>query len=136
MHPSSRGTVHITSVNAADKPAVDPAYLSSTVDRDLLVHGVRFGKKIHDAEPLRGLTTSYIEPAWDDEDEEEGDESAEGGISDEELREYVKNGLEPIYHPVSPSFWISWPRWLGALTLRCFAMAHLYLGRYGCHVPT
>jgi len=96
MHPSSRGTVHITSANATDKPAVDPAYLSSTVDRDLLVHGVRFGKKIHDAEPLRGLTTSYIEPAWDDEDEDEG---AEGGIGDEELREYVKNGLEPIYHP-------------------------------------
>lgn len=103
MHPSSRGTVHITSASASDKPAVDPAYLSSTVDRDLLVHGVRFGKKIHDAEPLRGLTTSYVEPAWDDEDE---DEDAEGGINDEELREYVKNGLEPIYHPVSPSLWI------------------------------
>ena len=98
MHPSSRGNVHIISTNAADKPAVDPAYLSSTVDRDLLVHAVRFGKKLHDSAPLKGCTTSYVEPAWDD-DEDEG----EGGISDDELREYVKNGLEPIYHPVSLS---------------------------------
>lgn len=96
MHPASRGSVHITSSNPADKPLVDPAYLSSTVDRDLLVHGVKFVKKIQDTEPLKAHTTSYVEPAWDDEDEE-----VDGVALEDELREFVKNGLEPIYHPVS-----------------------------------
>lgn len=94
MHPASRGTVHITSPDPADKPSVDPAYLSNSVDRDLLVHGVRFVKKMQDTEPLKALTEAYVEPAWDEEDEEEG------GVSENELREFVKNGLEPIYHPV------------------------------------
>lgn len=101
MHPSSRGNVHIISSNPADKPSVDPAYLSSTVDRDLLVHAVRFGKKIHDSEPLKGFTTSYVEPPWEDDDDDEESGEGDGGVSDEELREFVKNGMEPIYHPVS-----------------------------------
>lgn len=101
MHPASRGTVHITSSNPADKPSVDPAYLSNTVDRDLLVHGVRFVKKMQDTEPLKALTVAYVEPAWDDEDEENKEEA---GVSEEELREFVKNGLEPIYHPVRLCF--------------------------------
>jgi choline dehydrogenase-like flavoprotein len=135
MHPSSRGNVHITSSNPSDKPSVDPAYLSSTVDRDLLVHAVRFGKKVHDSEPLKGFTTSYVEPPWEDDEEceGEGEESGEGGVSDEELREYVKNGLEPIYHPVSipPGIFDIRPFVLTAGVLH----THIYIGWYCCHVP-
>lgn len=97
MHAASRGSVHIVSSNAANKPAVDPAYLSSTVDLDLLVHSVKFAKKLQDAEPLNGYTTSYVEPAWDPEVEDDG-------VNEEELKEFVKNGLEPVYHPVRVSY--------------------------------
>lgn len=93
MHPASRGSVHITSINPSDKPLVDPAYLSNDVDRDLLVHGVKFVKKIQDTKPMSDLMVDYVEPAWDN-------DADDGGVSEDELREFVKNGLEPIYHPV------------------------------------
>ncbi|KAF8313115.1 alcohol oxidase [Clavulina sp. PMI_390] len=94
LHAISRGSVHITSTSPLDKPAVDPNYLASNVDRDLLVHAVRFVKKLQDTEPLKGLMVSYVEPAWEDDEA-----AADAGVSDEELREYVKSGMEPIYHP-------------------------------------
>lgn len=87
--------MHITSANATDKPSVDPAYLSNDVDRDLLVHAVRYVKKLHDSAPLKKHTVSYVEPAWDEEATGE-----EGGLDDDEVREFVKDNLEPIYHPV------------------------------------
>ncbi|KAF8313118.1 GMC oxidoreductase [Clavulina sp. PMI_390] len=94
MHAMSRGSVHITSASPFDKAAVDSNYLANKVDRDLLVHGVRFVKKLHDTGPLKNVTVGYVEPAWR---VDAGGE--DGGVSDEELGEYVKNGLEPICHP-------------------------------------
>lgn len=98
LHPVSRGTVHIQSADALAKPAVDPAYLSSDVDLDLLVHAVKFTKALHEKEPLKELTVGFVEPAWDDKKWDE----------DETLKEYVKNEFQPVYHPVrsslAPSF--------------------------------
>lgn len=91
MHPVSRGTVHIQSADPLEKPSVDPAYLSSSVDLDIMVNAVKFTKVLHETSPLKDLTVGFVEPAWDD----------EAVTTDENLREYVRNGLEPIYHPVS-----------------------------------
>ncbi|KAF8313116.1 alcohol oxidase [Clavulina sp. PMI_390] len=94
LHPLSHGSVHITSASPLDKPTVDPNYLASNVDRDLLVHAMRFTKKLHDTESLKGLLVSYVEPAWGT------DASGDSGeVSDEKLQEFVKNGVEPIWHP-------------------------------------
>lgn len=97
MHPLSRGSAHITSSNPSDKASVDPQYLSSTVDRDLLVHALKFTKKLHDSEPLKALTESYVEPAWDWEMDKEG--NAVDEEDEEELRDYLRSGMEPVYHP-------------------------------------
>ncbi|KAF9521002.1 GMC oxidoreductase [Hydnum rufescens UP504] len=97
-HPISRGTVHIQSADALVKPAVDPAYLSSTIDLDVLVHAVRFTRTLHRHSPLREMTIGSVEPVWIG-----GDDGVEKGIrweDDEAVREYVRNGLEPVYHPV------------------------------------
>lgn len=96
MHPLSRGSVHITSSNSSDKASVDPQYLSSTVDRDLLVHALKFTKKIHDSAPLKGYTKSYVEPAWDWEMDAEGAATED---DEEELRDFLRSGMEPVYHP-------------------------------------
>ncbi|KAF8313117.1 alcohol oxidase [Clavulina sp. PMI_390] len=94
LHALSRGSVHITSGSPFDSPSIDPNYLASHVDRDLLVHATRFVKKLHDTEPLKNLTRSYVEPAWED-------DAADGGpsVSDEKLGEFIKSTLEPIRHP-------------------------------------
>ena len=92
MHPVSRGSVHIQSADALAKPAVDPAYLSSSIDLDLLVNAVKFTKALHERAPLKDLTVGFVEPKWDD-------ESAKWD-SDEAVKEYVKNGFEPVHHPV------------------------------------
>ena len=89
MHPLSSGTVHISSADPLSKPIVDPKYLSNDVDLEILAHGVRFTHKLHSEEPLKSVTRDFVEPAWDEE------------LSDEEVKLYVKSGLEPIYHPVS-----------------------------------
>jgi choline dehydrogenase-like flavoprotein len=96
-HPISRGSVHISSPNHLDKPRVDPNYLSNNIDRDLLLHALKFTRKLHDAEPLNELTKSYVGPAWDWE---------QGGEEEQELQEYLKNGMEPVYHPVSISSYL------------------------------
>ncbi|KAF8313119.1 alcohol oxidase [Clavulina sp. PMI_390] len=95
LHPVSRGSVHIGSTSPLDKPVVDPNYFSSNFDRDLLVHALRFVKKLQDTEPLKSLMVSYVEPAWKGEDASE-----DAGVSDDELREYIKNGVETINHPI------------------------------------
>jgi len=89
MHPLSSGTVHISSSDPLSKPVVDPKYLSNDVDLEILAHGVRFTRKLHSEEPLKSVTRGFVEPSWDE----------NNGLSDEEVKMYVKSGMEPIYHP-------------------------------------
>ncbi|KAF8326563.1 alcohol oxidase [Cantharellus anzutake] len=87
MHPLSFGTVHISSSDPLSKPVVDPKYLSNNVDLEILAHGVRFTRKLHSEEPLKSLTKAFVEPAWDEE------------LDDNEVKTHVKSVLEPVYHP-------------------------------------
>jgi len=102
-HPISRGTVHIQSADALVRPAVDPAYLSSTIDLDILVHGVRFTHTLHRHSPLKEMTIGGVEPAWIDGSVNVSDNDGEKGVKwedDEAVREYVRNELQSICHPV------------------------------------
>ncbi|KAF9510528.1 GMC oxidoreductase [Hydnum rufescens UP504] len=102
-HPISRGTVHIQSADPLVRPAVDPAYLSSTIDLDILVHGVRFTHTLHRHSPLKEMTIGSVEPAWISDSDNFSDSHGEKGVKwedDEAVREYVRNELQSIYHPV------------------------------------
>jgi choline dehydrogenase-like flavoprotein len=46
MHPLSRGTVHITSTNILDEPAVNPNWLSHPLDLEILISAMYFNNRI------------------------------------------------------------------------------------------
>ncbi|KAG9089002.1 hypothetical protein FS749_001698 [Ceratobasidium sp. UAMH 11750] len=84
MHPASRGTTHIISSDALTKPAIDPRYMSAPADVEILAAAVRFIARLSKAGPMRERVVGETMGA-----EETGD-----------VREYVKNKFEPVYHPI------------------------------------
>ena len=54
-HPFSRGSVHINSSDPAQKPTIDPRYLSNPLDEEILARHVQFIEEIIEAEPLASL---------------------------------------------------------------------------------
>ena len=54
-HPFSRGSVHITSPDAHDKPNIDPKYLSHPLDNEIMAHHVRYMETLVSTEPLASL---------------------------------------------------------------------------------
>jgi len=59
MHPLSRGTVHITSVDPFVKPSVDPRWLVNPFDFDVMLTAMQFNQRILDTTSLRQLMPSY-----------------------------------------------------------------------------
>ena len=51
-HPFSRGSVHINSASPADKPTVDPRYLSHPMDIELLARHVQLFSRLISTNPL------------------------------------------------------------------------------------
>ncbi|KAI4271793.1 MAG: hypothetical protein L6R38_006771 [Xanthoria sp. 2 TBL-2021] len=54
-HPFSRGSVHITSADARDKPVIDPKYLSHPLDNEILARHVQYMETLIRTEPLASL---------------------------------------------------------------------------------
>lgn len=52
-YPASRGTVHITSSDPAQNPAVDPAFLNQSADVDALAAALSFSEKIAQSPALK-----------------------------------------------------------------------------------
>ncbi|KAJ8105544.1 hypothetical protein ONZ43_g7387 [Nemania bipapillata] len=51
--PLSRGTVHIVSNDPADRPEIDPRYLSNPLDMEILARHTAYIESIANSEPLR-----------------------------------------------------------------------------------
>ncbi|KAL7654183.1 hypothetical protein ACMYSQ_008848 [Aspergillus niger] len=88
-HPFSRGSVHIRSANANDKPIYDPNYLSHPLDIEILARHVQYLDQIAATEPFAGLLkpdSRLPERAID--------------LSDlEKTKEIVKERLFTCFHP-------------------------------------
>lgn len=54
-HPFSRGSVHIQSADASDRPVIDPKYLSHPLDNELLARHVQYMETLVRMEPLASL---------------------------------------------------------------------------------
>lgn len=87
IRPKSRGRITLRSASPSDAPLIDPGYLSDPADLELLVAGIRLGRRILAAAPF---------------DEYRGDEHLPGPAADndEALRGAVRRWAETIYHPV------------------------------------
>ncbi|KAI9170815.1 GMC oxidoreductase family protein [Paramyrothecium foliicola] len=86
MHPFSRGSVHIASKNIADKPIINPNYLSHEHDVEALVNIIKYARKVAKTEPLRSFWVAEYEPGVNT-------------ATDKQLRDYVRKTTSPIYHP-------------------------------------
>ncbi|KAI0518554.1 oxidoreductase [Xylaria bambusicola] len=61
--PLSRGTVHIVSNDPAEKPEVDPKYLSHHLDVEVFARNVMFIESLARSEPLSDVLKQPLEPS-------------------------------------------------------------------------
>jgi choline dehydrogenase len=87
LRSESTGSIHITSADAAEPPAIRFNFLSTEHDRAGIVAVIRKGRELMATSPLREVTGEEIAP----------------GVklqSDDELLDWVRNNAETTYHPV------------------------------------
>lgn len=86
-HPESRGAVHIQSPDPARQPRIAPNYLSTPLDRAVMVDGVRILRDIHEQKAFR--------PLWDRENVIGPDRQ-----SDAQILDAIRTQGGTVFHPV------------------------------------
>ena len=87
MRPESKGSIHITTSDPNNQPAIDFNFLSAPVDAELTTTAVRIARSIMTAPATELLSISEIAPG-------------EALTKDDEIIDWVKASAEPTYHPV------------------------------------
>lgn len=82
LRPESRGSIELASDDPTDDPLIDPNYLDSSNDLDVLVKGVERCREIGHANALDEIRGEEVWPAEDD------------------LREHIRETASSVYHPV------------------------------------
>ncbi len=87
MRPESKGSIHITSADAATYPAVKFNFLSDQIDRDCTIACVRTVRRVMGAQDLAWLGAEEFQPGRQVE-------------TDAEILDFVMRTAETTYHPV------------------------------------
>ena len=87
VRPESRGTIHIKSPDPSVYPAIAPNYLSDSLDQEVAVAGLKWGRKIAAQPALAPYIDHEMLPGPD-------------FSSDEALLGYARMAGSTIYHPV------------------------------------
>ena len=87
VQPKSTGHIALRTADPSDPPVIQPNYLTAEEDWTTLLAGFKLGREIAAA------------PAFD---AYRGDEFLPGSqvTSDDEIREFIRNHIETLYHPV------------------------------------
>ena len=89
QYPSSRGTIHITSSDPFQQPAIDPAYLAHPADLEVICAALRYSDKVFQAPRLAECVAERWLPR------------PEVDITDRaQLEDYVRNSCNSEYHPL------------------------------------
>lgn len=86
LRPESRGHVHIRSRDPLEPPVIQPRYLSSEVDRQAVVRGLRQLRRVMRAPALASFVESEVEPG-------------EAMQDDADLLAFCRERGASIYHP-------------------------------------
>ncbi|KAF2182747.1 GMC oxidoreductase [Zopfia rhizophila CBS 207.26] len=86
MHPLSRGTVSLTSIDPFVNPLVDTRYLTHPADGQLLVDAIRYNREIIATEAIQQTGAVEVSP---------GPEV----ISEKDLLASVKKSVSTVWHP-------------------------------------
>ena len=87
IRPTSRGSVHATSLDPRDAPRIQHNYLSTERDRELSIEGFKLQRRIYDAAPFREHATGELVPGASVQ-------------TDEEILEFWRSDSMSTYHPV------------------------------------
>lgn len=87
LRPRSRGSVHITSTDALQAPAMDPRYLHHTEDQEDMVRAFRMAREVAAQSALQSLIVRETRPGPD--------------ISDDAaVLNYVRDSGQTSWHPI------------------------------------
>ena len=84
--PESKGSIHIKSSDPEEYPSIKYNFLSSQLDRDTLIAGVKLIRKLMQSESMKEFCDDEIQPGYE-------------FSSDEQILEFIKNKAETLYHP-------------------------------------
>jgi choline dehydrogenase len=89
LRPESRGYVALRSSDPTEHPVIQPNYLSDEADKDitLFVEALKRAREILYSKPFNPYRGVEFLPGYDVQ-------------SDEDLREYVRQQIQTLYHPV------------------------------------
>jgi choline dehydrogenase len=87
LRPSSRGSVHITSKDLSDAPAINPNYLASGEDKQVALDALRFTRNIMQQKAFNDFDVEEFRPGT-------------AYQSDEELLKQIGEIGTTIFHPV------------------------------------
>ena len=86
LQPTSRGHVRIKSADPLAAPAMQPNYLSTELDRECAVAGVKFARKLAATDAMRPYVQEEFRPG-------------PAAASDGDLLEFARNYGATIFHP-------------------------------------
>lgn len=84
--PESKGSIHIKSINPEESPSIKFNFLSSSLDRQTLVSGVKLIRQIMKSETMQEFCGEEIQPG-------------ESFSSDEDILKFIREKAETVYHP-------------------------------------
>lgn len=87
LRPKSRGHIHLRSDDPLTHPVIQPNYLEHEDDLPPLVESIRFARKVFQTEAFDRYRGLEMLPGYRVE-------------TDEEIREYIREKAETLYHPV------------------------------------
>ncbi|KAK7052825.1 hypothetical protein VNI00_004144 [Paramarasmius palmivorus] len=87
QHMLGRGTIHITSADPFAPPAVNPNVLKEEVDLEILVDSFKFIRHLISTPAYKDVVVEEVLPG-------------PNVKTDEELKEYIRNTVNTIYHPI------------------------------------
>ena len=85
--PESRGYLALRSPDPLDPPLIQPNYLASEADLDVLVQGIKIARSLARAQAFAPFIGAAIQPG-------------EAVQSDADIRAYIRASASPVYHPV------------------------------------
>ncbi|KAJ7860375.1 GMC oxidoreductase [Mycena olivaceomarginata] len=86
-HPFSSGTVHVTSSDPLAQPAIDHKIIDNGLDVGLLVHAVKFARKLAATPTLSTAITREVVPG-------------PAVQTDAEIEDFVRGAVDTVYHPI------------------------------------
>jgi len=87
LRPQSRGSITLRSADPFEPPAIQPNYLASDMDLQVFAEGIRLCRRLAQTKAFHRFRGKELYPG----------PSAQ---SDEAISEYLRQGLETLYHPV------------------------------------